>query len=144
MNPLDYLLLSPQQFKAKKDRQDNLRMAGNNPNLIIDAQGFVRTSPGAFQGPSGGTDLNLDLTGGAIPPVSLTSPSEMITPGSNEQVQRLLGLQQARDERAKAQRLSEDDYKLIIGWLLGCLLGWMFGCLNVYMVGWLVTVPMRS
>ena len=113
MNPLDYLLLSPQQFKAKKDRQDNLRMAGNNPNLIIDAQGFVRTSPGAFQGPSGGTNLNLDLTGGAIPPVSLMSPSEMITPGSNEQVQRLLGLQQARDERAKAQRLSEDDYKFL-------------------------------
>jgi hypothetical protein len=30
-----------------------------------------------------------------------------------EQSQRLLGLQQARDERAKAQRLTEDDYKFL-------------------------------
>ena len=89
------------------------RMAGNNPNLIVDAQGFIRTVPGAFQGPSGGTDLKLDTTGGAVPPVALTPGAEMIMPGSNEQVQRLLGLQQARDERAKAQRLTEDDYKFL-------------------------------
>ena len=89
------------------------RMAGNNPNLIVDSQGFIRTFPGAFQGPSGGTDLKLDLTGGAVPPVAITPGGEMLMPGSPEQAQRLLGLQQARDERAKAQRLTEDDYKFL-------------------------------
>ena len=115
MNPLDYLLLSPKQFKAKKDRIDaRNRMAGNNPLLMVDqATGFIRTVPGAFEGPSGGTNLNLDLTGGAVPPIAITPGTTMITPGSAEQSQRLLGLQQARDERAKAQRLSEDDYKFL-------------------------------
>ena len=93
--------------------KNNQRMAGNNPNLIVDSQGFIRTVPGAFQGPSGGTDLNLDLTGGAVPPVSLTPGGQILMPGSNEQSQRLLGLQQARDERAKTQRLTEDDYKFL-------------------------------
>ena len=115
MNPLDYLLLSPKQFKAKKDRIDaRNRMAGNNPLLMVDqATGFIRTGPGAFQGPSGGTNLNLDLTGGAVPPIAITPGTTMIAPGSAEQSQRLLGLQQARDERAKAQRLTEDDYKFL-------------------------------
>jgi len=94
--------------KSKKQR-----MAGNNPNLIVDSQGFIRTFPGAFQGPSGGTNLNLDLTGGAVPPISITSGGDILMPNSSEQAQRLLGLQQARDERAKAQRLTEDDYKFL-------------------------------
>ena len=94
-------------------RSKNQRMAGNNPNLIVDSQGFIRTFPGAFQGPSGGTDLNLDLTGGAVPPISITPGGAMLMPNSPEQAQRLLGLQQARDERAKAQRLTEDDYKFL-------------------------------
>ena len=96
-----------------KASQNKNRMAGNNPNLIVDSQGFIRTVPGAFQGPSGGTNLNLDLTGGAVPPVSITPGGAMLMPGSAEQSQRLLGLQQARDERAKAQRLTEDDYKFL-------------------------------
>ena len=101
-------------YGVKKGLENRkMRMAGNNSNLIVDSQGFIRTVPGAFQGPSGGTDLKLDTTGGAVPPVALTPGAEMIMPGSNEQVQRLLGLQQARDERAKAQRLTEDDYKFL-------------------------------
>ena len=36
----------------------------------------------------------------------------LLAPGGFEQSQRLLGLQQAADERAKAQRLSEDEYKI--------------------------------
>jgi len=115
MNPLDYLLLSPKKFKEKKDRIDSRnRMAGNNPLLMVDqATGFIRTVPGAFEGPSGGTNLNLDLTGGAVPPIAITPGTTMIAPGSPEQAQRLLGLQQARDERAKTQRLTEDDYKFL-------------------------------
>jgi len=95
------------------NKSQKQKMAGNNPNLIVDSQGFIRTFPGAFQGPSGGTDLNLDLTGGAVPPVSLTSGGQILMPNSPEQAQRLLGLQQARDERAKTQRLTEDDYKFL-------------------------------
>jgi hypothetical protein len=100
MNPLDYLFLNPKQFKAKKDRIDaRNRMAGNNPLLMVDqATGFIRTVPGAFQGASGGTNLNLDLTGGAVPPIAITPGTTMIAPGSAEQSQRLLGLQQAIDE----------------------------------------------
>ena len=41
--------------------------------MVDQATGFIRTVPGAFQGPSGGTNLNLDLTGGAVPPVSRTT-----------------------------------------------------------------------
>ena len=43
MNPLDFLLLNPKQFKAKKDRIDaRNRMAGNNPLLMVDqATGFI-------------------------------------------------------------------------------------------------------
>ena len=101
-------------YGVKKGLENRkMRMAGNNSNLIVDSQGFIRTVTGAFQGQSGGTDLKLDTTGGAVPPVALTPGAEMIMPGSNEQVQRLLGLQQARDERAKAQRLTEDDYKFL-------------------------------
>ena len=65
-----------------KASQNKNRMAGNNPNLIVDSQGFIRTVPGAFQGPSGGTNLNLDLTGGAVPPVSITPGVAMLMPGS--------------------------------------------------------------
>ena len=41
-----------------------------------------------------------------------TQGGQLIAPGSYTQTQRLLGLQQAADERAKAQRLAEDQYKI--------------------------------
>ena len=37
----------------------------------------------------------------------------LLAPGGFEQSQRVLGLQQAADERAKLARLSEDDYKFL-------------------------------
>ena len=88
------------------------RMAGDNRNLFVDAYGVVRTVPGLP-----GTDtsgLKLDTTGGATPQLLDVNRGQMLlAPGGFEQSQRVLGLQQAADERAKLARLSEDDYKFL-------------------------------
>ena len=84
------------------------KMAGNNPGLFVDEYGVIRTLPGALNQPP----LKLDTSGGAA--ANLLDPMQggsLIYPGNYTQTQRLLGLQQAADERAKLARLSEDDYK---------------------------------
>jgi len=84
------------------------RMAGDNPGLFVDEYGVIRTLPGALNQPG----LKLDTSGGAAAPLlDPTQGGQLIAPGSYTQTQRLLGLQQAADERAKAQRLAEDAYK---------------------------------
>ena len=109
MNPLDYLLMHPDKFKAKKDRQDAVKMAGENKNIYVDKYGVIRTLPGALNQPG----LNLDTSGGASAPLlDATQGGELTAPGSFYQTQRLLGLQGAADERAKSQRLAEDQYKV--------------------------------
>lgn len=108
MNPLDYLL-SPDKFKAKKDRKDAIKMAGENKNIYVDQYGVIRTLPGALVQPG----LNLDTSGGASAPLlDATGGGEILAPGSFYQTQRLLGLQGAEDERSKAQRLAEDQYAI--------------------------------
>ena len=108
MNPLDYLL-SPDKFKAKKDRKDAIKMAGENKNIYVDQYGVIRTLPGALVQPG----LNLDTSGGASAPLlDATGGGEILAPGSFYQTQRLLGLQGAEDERSKAQRLAEDQYEI--------------------------------
>ena len=88
------------------------RKAGDNKNIYVDAYGVVRTLPGLP-----GTDtsgLKLDTTGGATPQLIDYNRGQMLlAPGGFEQSQRVLGLQQAADERAKLARLSEDDYKFL-------------------------------
>ena len=85
------------------------RMAGDKPGLFVDEYGVVRTLPGALDQPG----LKLDTSGGAAAPLlDATQGGQLIAPGSFYQTQRLLGLQQAADERAKAQRLAEDQYKI--------------------------------
>ena len=88
------------------------RKAGDNKNIFVDAYGVVRTVPGLP-----GTDtsgLKLDTTGGATPQLIDYNRGQMLlAPGGFEQSQRVLGLQQAADERAKLARLSEDDYKFL-------------------------------
>ena len=88
------------------------RKAGDNKNIFVDAYGVVRTVPGLP-----GTDtsgLQLDTTGGATPQLIDYNRGQMLlAPGGFEQSQRVLGLQQAADERAKLARLSEDDYKFL-------------------------------
>jgi len=84
------------------------RMAGENKTLFVDQYGVIRTLPGQLVQPG----LQLDTTGGAAAPLlDPTQGGQLIAPGSFYQTQRLLGLQQAADERAKAQRLAEDAYK---------------------------------
>ena len=88
------------------------RKAGDNKNIYVDAYGVVRTLPGLP-----GTDtsgLKLDTIGGATPQLIDYNRGQMLlAPGGFEQSQRVLGLQQAADERAKLARLSEDDYKFL-------------------------------
>ena len=88
------------------------RKAGDNKNIFVDAYGVVCTVPGLP-----GTDtsgLKLDTTGGATPQLIDVNRGQMLlAPGGFEQSQRVLGLQQAADERAKLARLSEDDYKFL-------------------------------
>ena len=108
MNPLDYLL-SPDKFKAKKDRKDAIKMAGENKNIYVDQYGVIRTLPGQLVQPG----LQLDTSGGAAAPLlDATGGGEILAPGSFYQTQRLLGLQGAEDERSKAQRLAEDQYAI--------------------------------
>lgn len=108
MNPLDYLL-SPDKFKAKKDRKDAIKMAGENKNIYVDQYGVIRTLPGQLVQPG----LQLDTSGGAAAPLlDATGGGEILAPGSFYQTQRLLGLQGAEDERSKAQRLAEDQYEI--------------------------------
>ena len=97
--------LAGNKSKNKKDK----RMAGDNPGLFVDEYGVIRTLPGALNQPG----LKLDTSGGAAAPLlDATQGGQLIAPGSFYQTQRLLGLQQAADERAKAQRLAEDQYKI--------------------------------
>ena len=85
------------------------RMAGDKPGLFVDQYGVIRTLPGQLVQPG----LKLDTSGGAAAPLlDATGGGELVSPGSFYQTQRLLGLQQAEDERAKAQRLAEDQYKI--------------------------------
>ena len=85
------------------------RIAGDNKVLFVDQYGVIRTLPGQLVQPG----LKLDTTGGAAAPLlDATGGGELLAPGSFYQTQRLLGLQQAGDERAKAQRLAEDQYKI--------------------------------
>ena len=85
------------------------KMAGDNKNLYVDQYGVIRTLPGALNQPG----LQLDTSGGAAAPLlDPTQGGQLIAPGSFYQTQRLLGLQGAADERAKAQRLAEDQYKI--------------------------------
>ena len=84
-------------------------MAGDNKNLYVDQYGVIRTLPGQLVQPG----LQLDTSGGAAAPLlDATGGGELLAPGSFYQTQRLLGLQGAADERAKAQRLAEDQYKI--------------------------------
>ena len=85
------------------------RMAGENKTLFVDQYGVIRTLPGQLVQPG----LQLDTSRGAAAPLlDATQGGQLIAPGSFYQTQRLLGLQQAEDERAKAQRLAEDQYKI--------------------------------
>ena len=85
------------------------RMAGENKTLFVDQYGVIRTLPGQLVQPG----LQLDTSGGAAAPLlDATGGGELLAPGSFYQTQRLLGLQGAEDERAKAQRLAEDQYKI--------------------------------
>ena len=85
------------------------RMAGENKTLFVDQYGVIRTLPGQLVQPG----LQLDTSGGAAAPLlDATGGGELLAPGSFYQTQRLLGLQGAADERAKAQRLAEDQYKI--------------------------------
>ena len=85
------------------------KMAGDNKNLYVDQYGVIRTLPGQLVQPG----LQLDTSGGAAAPLlDATGGGELLAPGSFYQTQRLLGLQGAEDERAKAQRLAEDQYKI--------------------------------
>ena len=85
------------------------KMAGDNKNLFIDQYGVIRTLPGQLVQPG----LQLDTSGGAAAPLlDATGGGELLAPGSFYQTQRLLGLQGAEDERSKAQRLAEDQYKI--------------------------------
>ena len=83
------------------------RMAGENKTLFVDQYGVIRTLPGQLVQPG----LQLDTSGGAAAPLlDATGGGQLVAPGSFYQTQRLLGLQQAEDERSKAQRLAEDQY----------------------------------
>ena len=84
-------------------------MAGDNKNLYVDQYGVIRTLPGQLVQPG----LQLDTSSGAAAPLlDATQGGQLIAPGSFYQTQRLLGLQGAEDERSKAQRLAEDQYKI--------------------------------
>ena len=85
------------------------RMAGDNKVLFVDQYGVIRTLPGQLVQPG----LKLDTSGGAAAPLlDATGGGELLAPGRFYQTQRLLGLQGAADERAKAQRLAEDQFKI--------------------------------
>ena len=101
-------LFSVGALAGSKSKNKKNRMAGDNPGLFVDEYGVIRTLPGALNQPG----LKLDTSGGAAAPLlDATQGGQLIAPGSFYQTQRLLGLQQAADERAKAQRLAEDAYK---------------------------------
>ena len=102
-------LFSVGALAGNKSKNKKNRMAGDNPGLFVDEYGVIRTLPGALDQPG----LKLDTSGGAAAPLlDATQGGQLIAPGSFYQTQRLLGLQQAEDERSKAQRLAEDQYKI--------------------------------
>ena len=87
------------------------RKAGDNKNIFVDAYGVVRTVPGLP-----GTDtsgLNITPIDATPQLIDYNRGQMLLAPGGFEQSQRVLGLQQAADERAKLARLSEDDYKFL-------------------------------
>ena len=87
------------------------RKAGDNKNLYVDAYGVVRTLPGLPGTDTSGLKLeDIDATPQLI---DYNRGQMLLAPGGFEQSQRVLGLQQAADERAKLARLSEDDYKFL-------------------------------
>jgi len=101
-------LFSVGALAGNKSKNKKNRMAGDNPGLFVDEYGVIRTLPGTLNQPG----LKLDTSSGAA--ANLLDPTQggqLIAPGSFYQTQRLLGLQQAADERAKLARLTEDDYK---------------------------------
>jgi hypothetical protein len=101
--------LGAKMSQAEKERKSQKRMAGDNKNLYVDQYGVIRTLPGQLVQPG----LQLDTSGGASAPLlDATGGGELLAPGSFYQTQRLLGLQGAADERSKAQRLAEDQYKI--------------------------------
>ena len=101
--------LGAKMSQADKERKQQKKMAGENKNLYVDQYGVIRTLPGQLVQPG----LQLDTSGGASAPLlDATGGGELLAPGSFYQTQRLLGLQGAEDERSKAQRLAEDQYKI--------------------------------
>ncbi len=101
--------LGAKMSQADKERKSQKKMAGENKNLYVDQYGVIRTLPGQLVQPG----LQLDTSGGAAAPLlDATGGGELLAPGSFYQTQRLLGLQGAADERSKAQRLAEDQYKI--------------------------------
>ena len=87
------------------------RKAGDNKNIYVDAYGVVRTLPGLPGTDTSGLKLeDIDATPQLI---DYNRGQMLLAPGGFEQSQRVLGLQQAADERAKLARLSEDDYKFL-------------------------------
>ena len=101
--------LGAKMSQAGKERKSQKKMAGENKNLYVDQYGVIRTLPGQLVQPG----LQLDTSGGAAAPLlDVDAGGRLIAPGGFEQTQRLLGLQQAEDERSKAQRLAEDQYKI--------------------------------
>mgnify|MGYP003118784749 FL=1 len=87
------------------------RKAGDNKNIFVDAYGVVRTVPGLPGTDTSGLKLeDIDATPQLI---DYNRGQMLLAPGGFEQSQRVLGLQQAADERAKLARLSEDDYKFL-------------------------------
>ena len=87
------------------------RKAGDNKNIYVDAYGVVRTLPGLPGTDTSGLKLqDIDATPQRI---DYNRGQMLLAPGGFEQSQRVLGLQQAADERAKLARLSEDDYKFL-------------------------------
>ena len=79
------------------------RKAGDNKNLYVDAYGVVRTLPGLPGTDTSGLKLeDIDATPQLI---DYNRGQMLLAPGGFEQSQRVLGLQQAADERAKLARL---------------------------------------
>ena len=101
--------LGAKMSQADKERKQQKKMAGENKNLYVDQYGVIRTLPGQLVQPG----LQLDTSRGASAPLlDVDAGGRLVAPGGFEQTQRLLGLQQAEDERSKAQRLAEDQYKI--------------------------------
>ena len=93
------------------DEQGNSKSLVNGTNLI-----GLRISLDELNAQSAGPDtsgLKLQDIDATPQLIDYNRGQMLLAPGGFEQSQRVLGLQQAADERAKLARLSEDDYKFL-------------------------------